>query len=173
MAFFNFMEFLVVALLAGGANGSDLVSLVQPEHYFKSREVRVSIDSMIDVALTEPKTGKAQIMQLDALRYLADESAAFKKASNYASNREAIELIAEGKRAQDKLGFAKEYAQRTLDKLDGKKPPEQKITPIRKDAFNWFPADSTLVYGVDCTAPANRRKRPSRKSSRSAQPRER
>ena len=39
------------------------------------------------------------------LRHLTDESVAFKKASNYASNREAIELIAQGKRAQDKLGI--------------------------------------------------------------------
>jgi hypothetical protein len=150
MMFFGFAEVMVLALLAGGMNNTDLVAMVQPKHYFQARDVRVSIDSMIDLALTEPKDGKAQIMQLTALRYMADEADAFKKAPNYATNREAIELIAQGKKAQDKVGFAKEYAQRLLDKLDGKKPAAMvKTTPIRTDALSWFPADVTLAGAID------------------------
>src|ERR1035438_1760029 len=80
---------------------------------------------------------------------MADEADAFKKAPNYATNREAIELIAQGKKAQDKVGFAKEYAQRLLDKLDGKKPVLVKTTPIRTDALSWFPADVTLAGAID------------------------
>jgi hypothetical protein len=149
MMFFGFAEVLVLALLAGGMNDTDLVAMVQPKVYFESRQIRLSIDSMIDVAIREPKDNKAQIMQLSALRYLTDESVAFKKADNYATNREAIEEIAHGKRAQDKAGFAKEYAQRMLDKLDGKKPAKAKLEPIRGDLFSWFPADATLVGAID------------------------
>lgn len=154
MMFFGFAEVLALALLAGGMNNSDLVGVIQPRHYFEARQIRMSIDSMIDVALAEPKDGKKQIMQLCALRYLADESAAFKKASNYASNREAIELIATGQRAQDKAGFSREYAQRVLDKLDGKKPEKAKKTPPREDALAWFPDDATLVGILDLQAQA-------------------
>ena len=149
MMFFGFAELLVLVLLTGGMNDTDLVAMVQPKAYFESRQIRLSIDSMIDIAIREPKDNKAQIMQLSALRYLTDESVAFKKADNYASNREAIEEIAQGKRAQDKAGFAKEYAQRMLDKLDGKKPAKSKLEPIRGDLFTWFPADATLVGAMD------------------------
>ena len=152
---FGFAEVMMFALVVGGMNNTDLVGLVQPQHYFESRQVRVSIDSMIDIALTDPKDGKAQIMQLTALRYMADESVAFKKASNYATNREAIELIAQGKKAQDKVGFAKEYAQRLLDKLDGKKPAVVKTGPVGADALAWFPADVTLAGALDLRGAGN------------------
>jgi hypothetical protein len=146
---FGFAEVMVLALLAGGMNNTDIVAMVQPQHYFESRQVKVSIDSMIDLALAEPKDSKAQIMQLTALRYLADEADAFKKASNYATNREAIEQIAQGKKAQDKLGFAREYAERLLDKLDGKKPALVKTTPMGTIALSWFPADVTVAGALD------------------------
>lgn len=149
MMFFGFAEVLMLALLTGGMNDTDLVAMVQPKAYFQSREIRLSIDSMIDVAIREPKDNKAQIMQLSALRYLTDESDAFKKATNYASNREAIEEIAQGKRAQDKAGFSKEYAQRMLDKLDGKKAAKAKFEPTRGEGFAWFPADTTLAGVID------------------------
>ena len=145
----GFAEVMVLALLAGGMNNTDLVALVEPQHYFESRQVKVSIDSMIDLALAEPKDGKAQIMQLTALRYLANEADALKKSANYASNRQALEQIAQGKKAQDKLGFAREYAERVLDKLDGKKPATAKTAPIRTDALAWFPADVTLAAALD------------------------
>jgi hypothetical protein len=152
---FFFAQTLMLALFAGGVNDTDLVTLIQPKQYFEARQVRISIDSMIDIAITEPKDNKTQVRQLTALRYLTDESDAFKKASNYATNREAIEEIAQGKRAQDKAGFAKEYAQRMLDKLDGKKPAKAKVDAIRPDALNWFPADTTLAGAFNLRAGAD------------------
>src|ERR1051325_3624380 len=149
----GFMEILVLALLAGGMSDTDLADVIQPKHYFESRQVRVSIDRMIDIAIANPKDNKAQIMQLTALRHLTDDSEAFKKAANYATNREAIVEIAQGKRAQDKAGFAREYAQRMLDKLDGKKPAERKLAPFRAaDARTGCPADSTVVGALDLRA---------------------
>ena len=113
----GFAEVLVLALMSGGMASADLVSLVQPQHYFQARKIDVSIDRMVDIANTEPKDAKAQIMQLTALRYLADETEAFKKAPNYATNRQALEAIAQGKKAQDPLGFAQDYANRVLARL--------------------------------------------------------
>jgi hypothetical protein len=149
MMFFGFAEVMLLALLGGGMNNTDLVSLIPPQHYFEARQVKVSLNSMVDIGLTEPKDGKAQIMQLTALRYLIDEADAFKKADNYANNRYAIEQIAQGKKAQDKMGFAKEYAQRLLDKLDGKKAPTVKLTPMLDDALAWFPVNVTMVGALD------------------------
>ena len=77
---FAFAPVLLLVLLAGGMNDADLVTLIQPKAYFESRQVRLSIDSMIDIVIAEPKDNKAQVRQLTALRYLSDESDAFKKA---------------------------------------------------------------------------------------------
>ena len=149
MVAFGFAEVLMIAVLASGTNSSDVADIVEPAHYFKSRDIVVTLDRMIDIAMREPKDGKAQIMQLTALRHLANESDAFKKASNYASNREAIEEIAAGKRANDPQGFAQEYAQRLLMKLDGKKAASPKQRSLREDALGWFPADVKFAAALN------------------------
>lgn len=145
----GFAEILMLALMSGGASTTDLVALVQPAHYFQGRQIQVSIDRMIDIAIAEPNTPKAQIMQLTALRYLTDEAENLKKGKNYATNRDAIELIAQGKKANDPQGFAREYAQRLLLKLDGKKAEPAKYRPIREDALGWFPADIKIALALD------------------------
>ncbi|MSQ95838.1 MAG: hypothetical protein EXR98_14965 [Gemmataceae bacterium] len=150
----GFPEMLVLVLMSGGMSSTDLVAMVPPAHYFQSRQVQVSIDRMIDIAITEPATPKAQVMQLTALRYLADEAENLKKANNYATNRDAIEQIAQGKKANDPQGFAKEYAQRVLMKLDGKKAEPVKTRPIREDALNWFPEDVKIAFAIDMRQPS-------------------
>src|SRR5262249_1186290 len=72
-----------------------------------------------------------------------------KKSPKYADQRKMIEAIAQGKRAQDPEGFAKEYANRVLMKLDKTKPEPAKLKLVREDALGWFPADATLVGAVD------------------------
>jgi hypothetical protein len=145
----GFAEILVLALMSGGMNSTDLAELIQPAHYFATRRIEPTNDRLIDIVITEPKTAKAQIMQLTALRFIADEADRFKKAKNYPTNREAIEEIAQGKRAQDAQGFAQEYAKRVLAKLDGAKIASAKVRPMRQDALNWFPADLTIGYALD------------------------
>ncbi len=145
----GFMEILALVLLSGGLNSTDLVGLVEPAHYFKSRQIEPTLDRMIDIVIEDPKTPKAQDRQLFSLRYLADQADNFKKAGNYATNREAIEEIAQGKRANDPQGFAQEYAKRVLAKLDGVKPTVAKIRPMREDALNWFPADVRFATALD------------------------
>ena len=142
-------EILVLALLSGGMNSTDLVALVEPAHYFKERNIQPSIDRLIDIVIVEPKTPKAQIMQLVALRRLAEDSDNFKKATNYATNRLAIEEIAAGKRGADAAGFAPEYAKRLLAKIDGAKPGPTKHPPLKDDALSWFPADVQFALALD------------------------
>jgi hypothetical protein len=125
------------------------VSLVQPKHYFQARQIDASIDKLIDYAGDEPKDAKTQIVQLTALRYLADEADTLKKAPKYAAHRQTLEAIAAGKKAQDPLGFAKDYASRVLHKLDNTKPAVVKSRPVREDALAWFPANATLAGAID------------------------
>ena len=151
MMFFGFAEVLVLAVLSGGTTSTDLVALVQPKHYFEYRQFEPSIDKMVDLAGEDPKDAKTQITQLTSLRYLADESAALKKSPKYAAHRQALEEIAAGKKAQDPEGFAKDYANRVLMKLDNAKPKAVKRGALHEDTLNWFPAHATLVGVIDLT----------------------
>jgi hypothetical protein len=149
MFFFGPGIFFVFAVMTGGTSSTDLIALVQPKHYFQYRDWEPSIDKMVDIAFEDPKDAKAHVAQLTCLRYLADESAALKKSAKYADQRKMLEVIAKGERAQDEVGFAKEYAQRVLDKLDGTKPAAVKAKSIREDSLNWFPAEATLAGAID------------------------
>jgi hypothetical protein len=149
MMMMGFAEILMLALLSGGTNSTDLVDLIQPKHYFESRQMEPSVDKMADLAGEEPKDAKGQIVQLTSLRYLADEIEALKKSPRYAEHRKSLEAIAQGKKAQDSLGFAKDYATRVLLKLDDKKPEAVKIRPLREDALSWFPANATLAGAIE------------------------
>lgn len=145
----GYVEVLMVALLSSGVSSTDLASIVSPADYFQSRQIAVSIDRMIDIVVVDPKTPKQQIMQLTALRYLAEQADNLKKAKNYKLNREALEDIAKGKLATDPLGFSQEYAQRVLARLDGAKPPPRKFLPLREGALDWFPAEVKFAVAFD------------------------
>src|ERR1700722_18986727 len=95
----SFVEVLMMAILSGGSGSTDLVAMMQPRQYFESRQIEISIDKMVDLANEEPKNAKTQIVQLNALRYLADESDNLKKSANYAAYRQQLEAIAQGKKA--------------------------------------------------------------------------
>jgi hypothetical protein len=135
--------------LGGGVSSTDLVALMQPAHYFQSRQIELSLDKMVELAGRDPKDPKTQIQQLVALRHLADESDKLKKAASYATLRAALEPIAQGKKAADSTGFAAEYAQRVLQKLDNARPADLKAKPIRQDALEWFPSDTRFAVAVD------------------------
>ena len=143
------VEVLILALTAGSVNATDWMTMVKPREYFKSRNIEPTIDRMIDFVIEDVKTPKAQIKQLAALQYLADEADKFKKAANYDTNRMAIEEVAAGKLGRDSTGFVQEYAKRLLAKLDGAKPAAAKIRPLRQDALTWFPADMKIAVAFD------------------------
>jgi hypothetical protein len=140
----------MLALMSGGVATPDFVALLSPPRYFQSRKIDTSIDKMMELASRDPKDAKTQVMQLTALRHLTNESEQLKKSAKFAEHRKTIEQIALGKQAQDKLGFAQEYAGVLLAKVDGAiATPVKAPPPLREDALAWFPADATLVAVFD------------------------
>ena len=67
----------------------------------------------------------------------------------YQIQQQLLEQIAQGQKAQDTLGFAKEYAGGVLAKLDGVKGKPGKAPVLREDAIAWFPADTTFAAAFD------------------------
>jgi hypothetical protein len=146
----------LLLLLAGSAGlpANDIVSLMQPEDYFKARKIDVSADKMVELAGKDPADGKTQIQQLLAIRWLGDNAAQAKKADGA---RALLEQLAEGKKAQDPHGFAKGHALQSLARMDGKPILPLATTPdksLRGDALKWFPADLTLAGGYELRAGA-------------------
>jgi hypothetical protein len=132
--------------------GCDLLSLADPADYFKSRNIAVSIDKMVDLATTPATDGKSQAAQLLALRYLAEDAAGVKKAKNFEEILKRMEEVAEGKKANDSLGFARDYARKTAIALGSQLKPMTPPAPqdsLTKDAMSWFPKGATIVLGAD------------------------
>jgi len=149
MVAMGFAEVVMLALLGGGINSTDLVALVQPTHYFQTRQIDATFDKLIELAGREPKDAKTQIQQLVALRHLADESDKLKKTANYGAYRAVLEQIASGKKGADPSAFAQDYAQRVLVKLDGSQREIPKLKPMRAEALSWFPDDLTFAAAAD------------------------
>src|SRR5262245_61707490 len=142
------LELLVLLVTSAGGQPADLASVLAPADYFQARNIEVSFDKLTELAAKEPADGAAQMAQLLALRTLGEDAAKFKKSAKYAAQRQMIEDVAAGKKAQDKLGFAKEYAQRTLALLDGGKAPPSPSAGTREEALAWFPAGITFVASI-------------------------
>jgi len=139
---------LLFVLLSFGSNSRDLVSYLNADDYFKSRQVEVTVEKMLDLAAKSPVDGKDQVMQLLAIRKLTANPAEARRDRRV---RALLAEIAEGKKGKDRLGFAEEYARRALAQLDGKQIATS-IMPknsLRSEAFKWFPKDAALVAGFD------------------------
>lgn len=149
----GFAEILLLALLGGGMNSTDLVTLIQPTHYFQSRQIEVSIDKMVELAARDPKDPRTQVQQLVALRYLAEEVEMLKKSPNFASHRTVLEQVAQGKKASDPAGFAQEFATRVLVRLGVAKLENRQPATLRKEALTWFPANATFAFAIDLQTP--------------------
>jgi hypothetical protein len=146
------MEILLLLAGSSGLPANDLVSLIQAEDYFKARKIEVSAEKMVELAGKDPADGKTQIQQLLAIRWLGDNAEQTKKADGA---RALLERIAEGKKAQDPLGFAKGHARQALARLDGKPIPPLATMPdksLRGDALKWFPTDLTMAGGYELRA---------------------
>lgn len=141
---------LVFLMLAGTGNmPHDVVSVIDADDYFRSRQIAVKVADLVPLAEKEPKDGKAQIAQLLALRWLGEHPDQVKKD---AKAREALEQIAAGKKGQDPVGFAREYAQEALALVEGKPAPKPTPLPedsVRGDALKWFPNDAAFFGAID------------------------
>jgi hypothetical protein len=152
MAASGFLSIFMLMGLAGGTSTNDVVSLLDAPDYFQLRKVEVNAQTMLELASADAKDGKAQIQQLLAIRWLGEHPDLAKKAKDA---RDTLRQIAEGEKAQGRLGFAQQYAQRSLALLDGKPVPKPRAVPnnsVRVDALRWFPKDATMVGGMDFRA---------------------
>src|SRR5262249_45892569 len=150
------MEVLLLLGLGGDISG-DLASVLPADTYFQSRRVPVNIENMEDLAKADPVDGKTQILQLLALRTLAEQPELLKKAKDSAAVLKTIERIAKGEIAKDRLGFSQEYATRTLIALGGKiaEPKPAKPGDPREACLSWFPASATLAGFLDHRRPTD------------------
>lgn len=145
------MEVMLLLGLGGGGASNDLVSWMDADLYFQSREIKLEAPALAAQAAKEPKDAAASVAQLLAIRWLGEHPAETKQSKEA---REVLEQLAAGKGAQDRLGFAREYARRALVRLDGKRPAPEELpdNSVKADALTWFPADSALVGAVDLRA---------------------
>ncbi len=133
---------VALGVISTGAN--DMLAYVDAADYFGSRRpaIEMKADKMIELAKTDPKTAKASVQQLLAIRWLGE--------NKVAQAKDTLEQIAGGKLAQDSLGFAKDYAGAALAQLAGKAVP---IKPVPAnslaDGVGWFPDDVTFFGGGD------------------------
>jgi len=135
-------EVLILLLLSSGGSMPDAVSIFPAGDYFKMRGIETTQAKMMELAGTEPKTAKAQIQQLQALRVLASDP------KLEAATLALVRDVAMGKRANDKQGFAKKYAQKVLASVGENVEPVM-VKAKAAEALEWFPADATLAAVVD------------------------
>jgi hypothetical protein len=144
------MEALVLIVLSTGGGSNDVVSFLNPEAYFKMHGIKPGVEQMTELAGKDPTEPKTQVAQLLAIRWLGSHAEEAKKSDKA---RALLAQIAEGKKANDPYGFARDNAQRALARIEGK--PLARVTipaDSLREGVKWFPADATLVAGMDFRA---------------------
>src|SRR5262249_51293534 len=107
--------FFLYLLLAGlGDSPRHLVTLIDAEPYFQSRQIEISAEHLEQLAGTPPADAKGEVAQLLAIRWLGEHRTE--------AARGTLERIAQGQVGEDKYHFAQEYARRALAALDGQRP---------------------------------------------------
>lgn len=141
---------LIMGLLgAGGTRTNDLVSLMDAKDYFAYHKIETTPERMTEVAGAKPTSPAARIQQLLAIRWLGRHAAETKKST---AARKTLEKIAAGKEAQDRFGFASEYARTALARVEGKPIPLKRPVPadsVSQRALSWFPDSATLFGALD------------------------
>lgn len=144
---------LVMLLVMTGLPANDLASLIEPEGYLRSRGVELKADKLIELAVQEPKTGKEQMIQLLAIRWLGKHADEVKKIDGAV---DTLREIAEGKKGRDAQSFARDQAARALARIEGKPAPTPRRLPagsVRSEALAWFPATALVVGATDLRPP--------------------
>jgi hypothetical protein len=141
-----------MVLMAGFTGPVDLVSVIDAQHYFKSRQIAMKPEKLLELAAKSPTGAKEEIAQLLAIRWLGAHPAAVKKIENA---REILRQIADGTKGKDKLGFASDYARLALARVDGKPAVLANLPAdsVRTEALKWFPKGSTIFGSMDLRPP--------------------
>lgn len=130
-------------LLAGfGDSPCDLLSFLEPDDYFQARHVAVTPEAMEALATKEPADTRAEGARLLAIRWLGEHKVE--------EARETLLRLARGPNAADRLGFAQEYARRSLAHLDGRpfrRGPS--AANYLRQGLDWFPSETVSVAALD------------------------
>src|SRR5690348_877743 len=92
---------IVFMFMAVGGLGmpSDLLSVIDPDAYFRSRQVPVTVGKMLELAGTQPTDAKGEVARLLAIRMLGQEPEEVQKEKQ--AIVKVLEPLAEGKQAGD------------------------------------------------------------------------
>jgi hypothetical protein len=134
----------MIALLVFSGLGipNDLLSLVDAESYFRSRQVPVTVGKMLELAGTQPSDAKGEVARLLAIRMLGDEPQEVQKEK--AKIVKVLEPI-----ANSKDSFARVYARRTLGRLGVAVAAQEEAKQAEKlsELFAVFPEKVSFVAG--------------------------
>jgi hypothetical protein len=147
--FFPLM-FLFACVASGGIR-TDLLSLIEPADYFASRRMELGARSMLELASGTPTDARRDVRQLLAVRWLGENK------DRLGEQREAVRQ-ALARLARGPEGFAAEYAQTALARIDDKPVPVPRAAPKDglREALEWFPKDVSLAVVLDARPPAGR-----------------
>src|SRR4051794_27296380 len=105
----GFAEILVIFGMLAGGGRVDIISTLPAKEYFKARDIEVSADKLMELAVQTPESGKKQFAQLMALSHLAGEPDLIGKSTKAAEYQKTLGDIASGTKAADPQGFAADY----------------------------------------------------------------
>ena len=145
----SFSGLMGLLLLLSNTSG-DLVTTMNADDYFRIRGIDTGLDKMMELAAKDPVDGKTQIQQLLALRVLGESPKKFKdhfKAAA-AAKLKILKDIGLGKKAQDKEGFAQEFAVWAHNQISPEEqiPPVNAVSalkPVQRVGLSCFPKDLT------------------------------
>ncbi len=149
-------EIILLAFLlgpiTGGGTPTDLVSLIEPADYFASRRLDAGAAHLLELASASPTDAKGGFQQLLAIRWLGENK------DRLGEQREAVRR-ALGRLAEGPDGFARDYAQIALARIDGQPAPAPRAAPkdSLRDGLAWFPEDVSLAGVVDVRPSAGQR----------------
>lgn len=147
---YGLMEVGMLILLAVPGSGlhQDLLSYVDPADYFNSRRLETQVPNLLEMAAKPAPHAQGTVAQLLSIRRLAEMKE--KLGDQKEPVRKALQGLANGPE-----GFARDYAQRALARMDGKPEPilyTAAKDSVRVQALEWFPESVTFVGALDLRA---------------------
>jgi hypothetical protein len=145
---FSLILMLLLGPIAGGQLPNDVAANLDPSDYFFSRRIEGGPKSMLELAGKKPSTPSDVLAQLLAIRWLSENPD--KLAEHKDATLKALKQLAEGP-----AGFATDYAQRGIARLEGKPLPivhSFAKGSVRGEALSWFPEDVNLFGAYDLRA---------------------
>jgi hypothetical protein len=141
------LMFLFACVTSGGIQ-TDLLSFIDPADYFASRRVDLRAGNMLELASASPTDAQSAVRQLLAVRWLGENK------DRLGEHQEAVrQSLVRLARGPD--GFAADYAQTALARIDGKPVPVPRAAPndALREALEWFPKDVSLAMVLDTRPP--------------------